>query len=237
MFHYGRDLMLTYAIDEVILDSREPVQLHDDRYLTLSGSDIMSAGNYPKLTPHVFLWIDLEDGILLGAFYFHPVNGEPTPTLNIFSRQITEKDLGIGQLPPAFIAHLADWQAANHISPVIPRYFIGGINMKFALVHEEEFCNDLSRGVTAETCQQLDSEAADTDLVAANYMKQVNYATNATANMINGASQTAFLSYRLNACGNAVNPVACRTELTRVQVSKVVGRRPPPPPPSHPVRH
>lgn len=42
----------------------------------------------PCLRGRGFLWFDLDEGIVLGGFYFTPTNGEPTPTLTVFSRQL-----------------------------------------------------------------------------------------------------------------------------------------------------
>ena len=84
-FHYGSDKSLTSALDEVIEGSSEPVQVRDGRYVLLSGH----MGQY--LAGKGFLWIDMQDGIGLGGFYFHPTNGEPTPAVNIFSRQVQKR--------------------------------------------------------------------------------------------------------------------------------------------------
>ena len=49
----------------------------------------------------------MQEGIGLGAFYFHPTNGEPTPVVNVFSRQVTkEMLLDWSELPPAFAEEL-----------------------------------------------------------------------------------------------------------------------------------
>ena len=71
-FHYGRDMSLNDALDMTIAGSRTPVSLRDGRYLTLSGA------RGPYLAGRAFFWIDLQDGIGLGAFFFTPTNGEPT---------------------------------------------------------------------------------------------------------------------------------------------------------------
>ncbi len=45
----------------------------------------------------------MQEGIGLGGFYFHPTNGEPTPSVNVFSRQVVKEDyLKLSQLPPVF---------------------------------------------------------------------------------------------------------------------------------------
>ena len=50
----------------------------------------------------------MQEGIGLGGFYFHPTNGEPTPSVNVFSRQVVKEDyLKLSQLPPVFAEDLA----------------------------------------------------------------------------------------------------------------------------------
>jgi hypothetical protein len=78
IFHYGRDMPLTDALDMVLNGSTLPVQIREGRYLMVSGR------SGPYLAGRGFIWIDLRDGIALGGFYFHPTNGEPTPTSTSF---------------------------------------------------------------------------------------------------------------------------------------------------------
>jgi hypothetical protein len=87
IFHYGTDMSLSDALDLVLKGSPVPVRLREGRYVTISGR------NGPYLMGRGFLWFDLQDGIVLGGFYFHPTNGEPTPTVTIFSRQVKEESL------------------------------------------------------------------------------------------------------------------------------------------------
>lgn len=97
VFHYGRDMPFVDALDMVLKGSPEPVRIRDGRYLLVSGR------MGPYLGGRGFLWIDLQDGMAAGGFYFHPTNGEPTPTVNIFSKQVKDQDsLKLSQLPPAF---------------------------------------------------------------------------------------------------------------------------------------
>jgi hypothetical protein len=66
-----------------------------------------------------FLWIDMQDGIGLDGFFFHPTNGEPTPTVNIFSKQVQkEMLLEWSELPPAFAEDAAAWEQADAIITV-----------------------------------------------------------------------------------------------------------------------
>lgn len=56
------------------------------------------------------MWFDMKEGIGLGGIYFKPVNGEPTPTLAIFSWQLRDKSLSMSQLPPEFAQDLSQWE-------------------------------------------------------------------------------------------------------------------------------
>ena len=134
IFHYGWDMTLSDALEKVLQGSNQPVQIRDGRFLTLSGS------NGPYLSGRGFVWIDMRDGIALGGFYFHPTNGEPTPTVTVFSRQIKEVSLRMSQLPPAFAEDLSQWAAESNIPAVTTRYFITGSNQKILLEHDEDDC-------------------------------------------------------------------------------------------------
>jgi len=80
MFHYGHDMPLLEAMETVLERSSQPVEIRDGRYLIVSGR------SGPYLQGRGMMWIDLQDGVALGAFFFHPTNGEPTPAVNVFSR-------------------------------------------------------------------------------------------------------------------------------------------------------
>jgi len=69
-------------------------------------------------------WIDVKDGIALGGVYFHPTNGEPTPTLAIYSRQLKDTALTMTQLPLAFAEDLSRFVQAEGLRFVSTRYFI-----------------------------------------------------------------------------------------------------------------
>ena len=212
-FHYGRDMPLHFALDAVMKGSSIPVSIHDGRYLTLSGH------MGPYLAGKAFLWIDLQDGIGLGAFYFHPTNGEPTPAVNVFSRQVSDEPLKMSQLPPAFAEDLNRWTADSRIPTVTTRYFITGSRRKLILEHDEEYCSAVN-GPAPDNCMQLNADAADIDLTAAYYVEQTNHATNATAWMISG-EQTQFIRVRDNTCGIALD---CRIRITRVRIGVVLHR-------------
>ncbi len=229
MFHYGWDIMLKDALEKVIAGSTIPVQIRDNRYVLVSGR------SGPYLGGRGFMWIDMQDGIALGGFYFHPTNGEPTPTVTVFSRQIKEVSLRMTQLPPAFADDLKQWSADSSVPPVSTRYFIGGISRRLLLQHDEDYCAPL-RGTAASTddCEQMNADAADIDLNAAYYLDQINYATNGTAWMINTPEQTSWIQLRDETCRLRPDRMACRIRLTRERIHTIIERHPvPQQPPRH----
>jgi hypothetical protein len=222
MFHYGRDMPLSDALDLVFDNSRAPVQVRDGRYVMLSGL----SGRY--LSGRAFLWIDTQDGLALGGFYFHPTNGEPTPSLNVFSRQIKEDFLSLSELPPAFAQDMAQWSAESSVPPVTTRYFLTGANKKILLEHDEDYCLswDGSRAPADSACEQMNADAADYDMDGARFVDQTHHATNATAWMLNTQDQTVWLGVRSRTCASAVDPLACRIRLTHERVNVITGHRP-----------
>ncbi len=223
-FHYSRDMSLPDALALTLEESRVAVTLRDGRYLS-------AAGQATSFTPHPegrgFLWIDLQDGVVLGAFWFHPGNGEPTPSMTIFSKQLKVDSLAMSQLPPAFVDDLNMWAAQSGLQPLMTRYFIGDLKMRILLEHDEDFCGVQYSAVapTPQVCAQMNSDAADLDLNTAYYLEQVHYATNATAHMITGQEQVAFVELRGRTCGGVADPLGCRVRLTREHIHVVQHRR------------
>ncbi len=210
-FHYGRDMSMNVALEMVMKESGTPVRVREGRYLTISGA------RGPYLGGRGFVWIDLESGIGLGGFYFHPTNGEPTPTLAVFSRQVKEDQLALSELPPAFVREMVEWSAQSSVGPVTTQYFITGGNKRVLLEHDLDFCSPADvRGAGAE-CEQMNADAADLDVTAAYYLDQVHYATNGTAWMI-GPEQTAWIGVRERTCGGIVDPLGCRIRVDRERV-------------------
>ena len=219
IFHYGRDRSLPDALSMVFDGSRIPVELRDNRYLLLAGQQ------GPYLQGRGFLWIDLQTGIALGGFYFTPTNGEPTPALNLFSKQIKEDTLGLSQLPPAFVEDFIQWSTKARVGPVVTRYFLTGNNKKILLEHDEDFCVSADGTVAPRNgiCEQLNAQAADLDVTAADYLDQVHNATNATAWMLS-PSQTAWLGVRERTCASVLDPIACRINITHQRIRILTGR-------------
>ena len=218
MFHYGRDMPLDDALDMVMKDSRIPVLVREGRYVVVSGL------GGPYLDGRGFVWIDLQDGIGLGGFYFHPTNGEPTPTLAVFGRQVKETVLGMSDLPPAFEDDLVQWAAAFQVPTVETRYFLTGGNKRVLLEHDEDYCATKDGSLAGDECRQMDADAADADEEAAYYLKQVNYATNATAWMV-GPDQVAWVVVRDRTCLGVADALGCRIRVTREHTHGITGRR------------
>lgn len=174
-FHFGLDMPLPTAIEAILLRSSLPIGIRDGRYMMLA-TDASSGST------RAFFWIDMQEGIAVGGIFFHPNNGEPTPTLTLFSKQVEGDSLKMSQLPLAFAQDLSRWAAGAGVPPVTTRYFINASGEKIVLKHDEDFCKPSS--VTADSCSQLKDEAANLDLQATYFLRKTNYAANATLRMI-----------------------------------------------------
>ena len=214
-YHYGRDMSLSSAIDTVLDGSTTPVNIVDGRYAFIPGR------NGPYLQGRGFVWFDIAQGEALGAFYFKPTNGEPTPTLTIFSRQLTEDSLGMSQLPPAFGETLNEWATAQHIPVVLPTYFIPENGKKYVLIHDRDYCDtgSAASGAGPSVCEQLNGNAADDDVNAAYFMNETHNAANATAWML-GPDQIAWVTLRDSRCGAGL---PCRIAMTRERTRMLMG--------------
>jgi len=228
MFHFGKDMPLSDALDMVLKDSIAPVQIRDDRYVLVSGD----AG--PYLAGRGFMWIDMQDGIAMGGFFFHPTNGEPTPTVAVFSKQVKEKAVKMSELPPAFAEDLTQWSAASRVPPITTRYFLTGSNERVLLEHDENYCAPVAASGPADAeCEQMNADAADIDMNAAYYLEQTHHATNATAHMIVGEDEAVWIRTRDEACRVDPDPLGCRIRRTHEHIHVVVFGHPEP----HPVHH
>ena len=210
MYHYGRDMPLSIASEDVLDGTPLLVEIHDGRY----GMVGTSGGLY--LSGRGFVWFDMQDGIALGGVYFHPVNGEPTPTLAIFSRQLKQTSLSMTQLPLAFAQDLSQWIQTAKARYASPRYFIPENGKKYVLVHDEDYCDHPANAPPPpqDFCQQLNAEAAEADLEAADFMAHSGNAANATAWMFS-PEQVTWIGVRNQSCGLGALGVNCRIRLTR----------------------
>jgi hypothetical protein len=179
-FHLGLDMPLPHAVESMLSNSPVPVDIRDGRYLMVTGMRGSNARG------RAFLWIDLQQGISLGGIFFFPSNGEPTPTLTIFSRQVNQQSLKMSQLPGAFVQDLSLWAASVGVPPITTRYFINAASEKTVLAHDEDFCKRAngSAAPSSESCRQMKADAAQIDREASRFLNQTNYASNATMRMI-----------------------------------------------------
>ena len=224
-YHYGRDMSLSDAVQTVLDGSQQPVLVRDGRFVTVSGS------SGPYLGGRGFLWFDLETGVAMGGFYFHPTNGEPTPTVTVFSRQLTDRDLTMGQLPEPFAEDMEQWTADSRIAEVTPRYFIPENGKKYVLEHDEDYCWSPpgASEPDPDDCQQMMASAADDDMNAAYFMQETGNAANATAWML-GPDQIAWLQVRDRTCGPRA--YSCRVRITRERTAVLTGHPAPRPRPT-----
>ncbi len=209
-FHYGWDMSFLDAMDTVLKASPLPVLIRNDRYVLVAGQ------SGPWLGGRGFLWFDMQTGTGIGGLSFHPTNGEPTPTLTVFSRQVRKEPLGLSDLPPEFATALHDWSAQAHVPQIVTRYFIGGANKRILLEHDEDFCMPQQ-----PACDQMNADAADVDLDAAYYLEQVHYATNATAWMIVPKDHIVWVRLRDDTCRTGPEPLRCRIRMTRERIRTI----------------
>jgi len=211
-YHYGRDLGLSDALEEVLTGSPLPVDVQDGRYV------LVTSQGGPILQGRGFVWFDMQEGIGLGGVYFHPVNGEPTPTLAVFSKQLKTDALAWSQLPAAFRQAAMGWSRSSQVPVITVTYFIPENGKKYALIHDEDYC--VPRAAADDLCQQRNADAADADMNAAYFMDETGHAANATAWMLNG-EQTAWIGIRQSTCGAAL---ACRIAVTRRRTTVLLRR-------------
>jgi len=224
-YHYGSDKSLSDATEELLTSRALPITVRDGRYVTIS----TSGGSY--LSGKTFLWFDIESGVALGTIYFHPTNGEPTPTLTVFSEQLTDTSLSMGQLPAEFVEDLGGWEQATAIPAISPRYFIPANGRKYVLVHDEDYCFHPEDEPAPEGCEDMNADAADDDMNAAYFMQETHNAANATAWML-GPDQVAWLAVRDRTCAGP-NGLACRVRITRQRTAVLTGHPVPPLRPVH----
>ncbi|MGD0627710.1 MAG: lysozyme inhibitor LprI family protein [Terracidiphilus sp.] len=219
-YHYGHDMPLSETVETLLNGAPLPIDIREGRYV------MVASHGGPYLSGKGFVWFDMKEGIALGGVYFHPVNGEPTPTLAIYSRQLKDTDLSMGQLPIAFLEDLAQWMLVANPRWVSTRYFIPENGRKYVLVHDEDYCAGAlgTPPVSPERCEELNAEAADADVDAAYFMAETHNAANATAWML-GEDQLAWIGIRDQSCGVGPVGLPCRIRLTRQRTRVLIGPR------------
>ena len=106
----------------------------------------------------------------------------------------------------------------------LPIYFIGGVDRKILLEHDEDFCSPVDSTTAPAHCEQMNADAADIDLDAAYYLEQTDHATNATAWMINGPDQVAWIQVRDDTCRVVPDRLRCRIRVTRERTHVIINR-------------
>jgi hypothetical protein len=185
-YHFGADFPLPQVLDVVMLTVPEPIEIREGRYAMISGS------RGPNHRGRGFLWVDMREGFALGGIFFDPSDGEPSPTLTIFSKQMDRRSVRISQLPRAFTQDLSRWSATAGIPQITTRYFIGTSGEKFVLTHDENYCvrsADVNAPAPKGECEKMNAQAALIDMTAARFMVQTHNASNATVRMIASTGQ------------------------------------------------
>jgi uncharacterized protein YecT (DUF1311 family) len=220
-YHYHRDMPLSEALETVLTNAPLPVAVRDGRYSMVSSEAERGAGGLG------FLWTDMHDGIALGGFSFHPTNGEPTPTLTIFSKQIKDESLELNQLPAAFAEDMYRWSEATGVPTVITRYFINSAGIKIVLEHDEDYCvhPDGSPAPPADVCEQMNEDAANVDMEAAYFMERTGYASNATARTAVESDQGVWIRLRDETCREGPERLKCRIRMTHERTRVLIARR------------
>ena len=217
-YFYHRDMQLSYARDLVLDDPPMPITVRDGRYVMVASAGTPDA----HMSGRGFIWIDMQTGEGLGGIYFRPSNGEPTPTLAIFSRQLTDTDLSISQLPPEFLVDLNQWALIAKVRAASPQYFIPASGKKYALIHDVDYCAHAAGAPAppAGVCEELNAEAADADLEAAYFMKETGHLSDATAYLLE-PDFNSWMVLRERTCGAGL---ACRIIFTRRRTRELLGR-------------
>jgi len=225
-YFYHYDIELSDARNEVFDNEPQPISVRDGRYVMVSSA----GGGDQHMLGRGFLWFDMQAGIGIGGIYFHPTNGEPTPTLAVFSKQMTDTALSMGQLPPEFLNDFDQWAQVAKVHTISPRYFIPANGKKYVLVHDEDYCFRPDNAPKPAGCDELNAEAADDDMNAAYFMQETHNASYANSWMLD-PQQIAWLSVRERTCGP--NNFGCRIEITRRRTGELIGHPVPPPRVAH----
>jgi uncharacterized protein YecT (DUF1311 family) len=210
VYHYGSDMPLSETSQTLLEGPPLPVWIREGRYV------LVGSHGGPYLQGRGFVWFDMKEGIGLGGVFFHPTNGEPTPTLAIFSRQLKDTSLSMSQLPLAFASDLIQWATQVGIPPVITRYFIPDNGKKYVLVHDEDYCDHPADAPAPpeNVCEQMNADAAEVDMNAAYFMHETHNQANATAWML-GQDQVVWIGVRTQTCGVGPGGLPCCIRITR----------------------
>jgi hypothetical protein len=213
VFHLGADVPLPVAIISTLSGPAFPVQLRDGRYLTIFAQRTARGGG------ESFYWFDLQNGITFGGIYFRPTNGEPTPSLTIFSGQVGDRVNKETQLPPAFLRDLEAWRAARNVPAAVVRYFVNGAAWKSPLLHDSDACAAKN---ASDACQTLNERAAELDMQAGLYLLRSRYAEGTSTVTQLDAAQQQWLTSRQTSCANKSDAAGCMAQMTRARAQEII---------------
>lgn len=191
-FHFGTDMPVVNALEGMLRTSEAPVQIRDDRYVMVTGGRTPESGGRGR----AFLWVDMQQGTAIGGIFFYPSNGEPSPTLTLFSSQVGADSIHVKQLPPAFLEDFSRWTLDAAVPVSTARYFINASNKKSVLPHDEDTCPMAPTSPGGESCTQQKVEAASMDRQAGEFLARVHYASNGTAHTLSDPFQMRLESAR-----------------------------------------
>jgi uncharacterized protein YecT (DUF1311 family) len=220
------DESLVGTLETVLQSVPLPVEIRDGRYAMIA-----SRGT-PTLRGKGFVWVDMQEGIAMGGIFFYPRNGEPTPTVTVFSNQVDQDSLAMSQFPRAFYEDLTRWSAETGVPTVVTRYFINSQGEKVLLQHDEDFCAPMEHRPPTpdEVCEQLNAEAADKDMDAAYFLASTGYASNASAQNTIQSEQSVWIHLRDETCHAGPDELPCRLRMTRERTHVLLKNRPAPRP-------
>ena len=216
-YHFHVDMPVANALRMILRGAGEPILVRANRFV------ILSACNTPACSDgRAFVWADTERGIEIAGIDFAPSNGEPTPTLTLFSKQVLDPVTKRVQLPPDFVEDLATWTRASRHRSVAARYFVNRDGIKTVLLHDEDNCHGADRSSLAATlCRSMNLDAADQDLAAAYYVLLATFADKTPMRAALQADEDKWLADRKATCGVGTDgpALACRLKAAQERAS------------------
>jgi uncharacterized protein YecT (DUF1311 family) len=215
VYHLGVDMPFSAALRIVLHGAGEPITARANRYVSLSACDS------PACTrARVLLWSDLDTGLEIGAIDFAPSNGEPTPTLTIFSRQVMDAVTRRVQLPAGFIEDLATWSRGSRRrgGSTPARYFVNHAGLKTVVMHDEDNCHGADQSALAATlCASMNLDAADQDVAAAYYVLLNTFPDGTPMRAALKTDEDKWVADRRTTCGAGSDgpAIACRIKAAR----------------------
>jgi len=214
---YGRGRTISATLGTLLDSDPMPIQIRNGRYV------MVASGGDPMLNGIGFMWFDIENGIAIGGVYSHSTQGESGPEMTVFSSQLRDSSLSIGQFPTAFQNDLSQWILATGLYFVSTRYYIPENGRKYALLHDEDYCayrQDVPPPPRAQ-CEELNAEAAEADMNAAYFLAKTQNAADAKPQVLD-QDQLAWIVLREQSCGLGPAGLQCRLRLTRQRTQVLI---------------